>query len=77
MFHRLPTLLITTTFAASIGVALAQPGNGNIDGFGKLKVRMFGKEHPFKVKDLRRGRLRNRIESLPLQACNTPAIYRL
>jgi PKD repeat protein len=66
MTRHLPTLLITTALAASIGTALAQPGNGN----GAAGQKMFGKGHPFTVEDLPPGRTREKLQSLsgPAQA---------
>ena len=61
MLRRLPNTLIITALAATIGVAVAQPGDGN----NAPANRTFDKGHPFTVDDLPPGRTREKLESLP------------
>lgn len=63
MTHRyLAAMLMAASLVTGTGL-LAAPGNGN--GNPDARPKMFGKNHPFVLGDLPRGRLRDRIESLP------------
>ncbi len=56
----LAVALVAATFVTGTGL-VAAPGNNRGNG----KPEMFGKGHPFTIGDLPRGRMRERIESLP------------
>lgn len=66
MDRRLSTLLFTSVFSAAVAAA----PNGNVPGGPDSKPRMLGAGNPFTTGDLPRGRLRDRLESLPSVARN-------
>ncbi len=66
MFRRILTLLIATTVALSTAALAAKTEDGHVF----KKRRMLGKGHPFMLRDLPRGRVRARLESLPAPAWN-------
>jgi PKD repeat protein len=63
MHRHLPPILIATVLSAAIGSAMAQPPD-HANG----KPPMFGKGHPFDVGDLPPGRMRDRLDALPVPA---------
>ncbi len=66
MDRRLSTFLLTAMLSASVNAA---PPN-TTDGGAPWKHRMFGAGHAFVSGDLPRGRLRNRLDSMPSRARN-------